>query len=211
MDSAQATRHLEVIRTLMERAAVYRRALAPTSLVAGGIGAVAALLGFFLGLGTPRAFGLFWAVAALVAGAGALFVMRAQAIRAGEPFWSPPTRRVAQAFFPPLFVGLVGNLVLVLPEYRDPLQAWWAPPLWMVLYGCALHAAGFFMPRGIRLLGWVFILSGSVLLFVINARSYAAGMPDLRWASVLMGLSFGGVHLAYAAYLYATGQRKNEA
>jgi hypothetical protein len=41
MDSREATRHLEAIRTLMERAALYRRALAPVTLLTGALGCLA--------------------------------------------------------------------------------------------------------------------------------------------------------------------------
>lgn len=83
----------------------------------------------------------------------------------------------------------------------------WLPLAWVVLYGCAFHAAGFFMPRGMRLFGWVFILGGCAL--------FAAGIPDridrLTYAHGIMGFFFGVLHLAYGAYLYSTEQRKNVA
>jgi hypothetical protein len=80
------------------------------------------------------------------------------------------------------------------------------PLSWIVLYGCAIHAAGFFMPRGIRLLGWAFILGGCGLL--------ALGIPDLpraHYAHGVMGFFFGALHLAYGTYLFSTEKRKNAA
>jgi len=41
MESNQAAEHLQVIRTLMERAALYRRTLAPIMLCAGTLGLLA--------------------------------------------------------------------------------------------------------------------------------------------------------------------------
>jgi len=29
------------------------------------------------------------------------------------------------------------------------------PPAWAMAYGCAVHAAGFFTARGVRLFGWL--------------------------------------------------------
>jgi hypothetical protein len=82
----------------------------------------------------------------------------------------------------------------------------WLPLSWVILYGCAFHAAGFFMPRGMRLFGWAFIIGGCAL--------FALGLPDrgrpLDWAHGLMGLFFGALHLAYGVYLYFTEQRRNE-
>jgi len=205
-----ATEHLQVIRTLMERAAVYRRALAPTSLAVGGIGSVAASVGWLAELESRRAFGLYWMTVCVVALAGAFLVVRRQSLKDSEPFWSPPTRRVAQALLPALFAGFVADLVIVLPAWREPSQAWWLPPIWMALYGCAIHAAGFFMPRGMKLFGWVFIACGCVITVFLNGSAGSAGMPPLRNAHLLMGLSFGGLHLAYGAYLFLTETRKNE-
>ncbi len=47
MDTNQAAEHLQTIRTLMERSAVYRRALAPVMLLVGALGCLTAAIGFF--------------------------------------------------------------------------------------------------------------------------------------------------------------------
>lgn len=206
MDSHWAGEQLETIRTLMERTAIYRRALGPTLLAAGALGIAAAALGAVLGLDSPRRFGLYWMGMAVLGLAGAFGLMRRQALKDVEPFWSPPARRVAQAMVPPFFAGLVAGVVVVYPSWREPLQVWWLPAIWMVLYGCALHAAGFSMPRGIRLFGWLFLAAGCALAVVLNERSYASGMPPLSQAHWLMGATFGGFHAAYGLYLVATSK-----
>jgi hypothetical protein len=207
MDSQQATRHLEAIRTLMERAALYRRALAPVTLLTGTLGCLAGAFGWIADLSEPRTFGWYWMGVAGVGLVAALVLIRRQALREREPFWSPPTRRVGQALLPPLVAGGMAGLLAVWSDWRDPLQMWWLPAIWMVIYGCALHAAGFFMNRGIAWLGWVFLLTGCACLWVLNERSYASGMPSLRHAHGLMALVFGGVHLAYGVYLQLTESR----
>jgi hypothetical protein len=210
MESRWAVEHLEVIRTLMERAAVYRRALAPTTLLAGGIGTVAALAGWVAGFQSPRTFSLYWMFVGVVGIAAALLVMRRQALKDLEPFWSLPARRVAQAMLPPLVIGLVaGWAMILLPS--PSLGVAWLPAVWMVLYGCALHAAGFFMPRGIRLFGWGFVLIGSALLLGLSQGGEAAGAASIRRAHVWMGAAFGGLHLAYGLYLRLTEPRKHAA
>ena len=193
----------------MERSAVYRRALAPIMLLTGCIGLVAAAVGWSLKLDTPRSFALFWLGISVVAIGGAYFFARRQALKDAEPFWSPPTRRVTQALLPPFLTGLVLGLIAALPSWREPLQVWWLPPSWMALYGCALHAAGFFMPRGIKLLGWLFVIAACGLFLLVNQRSYASGFPSLQWANGLMGLGFGGFHLACGLYLHFTEKGKN--
>ena len=106
MESNWAVEHLQVIRTLMERSALYRRALAPIMAYNGAVGVIAAGVGWALHIGAPRAFILFWAVVCAVAMAGSFLLVRRQALKESEPFWSPPTRRVTQAFLPPLVAGL---------------------------------------------------------------------------------------------------------
>ncbi len=212
MESNWAAEHLQVIRTLMERSALYRRALAPIMIFNGVIGLAAAGLGWGLRIGSPRAFILFWAGVSVVALAGSFLLVRRQALKESEPFWSPPTRRITQALLPPLAAGfLISAVVLVnagsAPENAASLAGVvWLPVSWVVLYGCAFHAAGFFMPRGMKIFGWAFIIGGCGL--------FAAGIPGcarpLDCAHGIMGLFFGGLHLAYGVYLYFTEHRRNE-
>ncbi len=211
MQDAWAAENLQVIRSLMERAALYRRTLAPVSLAVGILGVAAGALGWFLNIQTGRAFGLFWMAVAVLGLAIALIIMRRQAIRASEPFWSPPARRVAQAMLPALFAGVLADLLIVLPAWREPLQAWWLPGVWMLLFGCATHAAGFFMPRGIKLFAWIFALMGAGLLLGVDFRSHAGDMPSLKTAHLVMGGVFGGLHLAYGLYLAITEKHSTHA
>jgi len=213
METNWAAEHLQVIRTLMERSALYRRALAPIMIYNGVVGLASAVLGRALRIGSPRGFILFWASVSVLAIVGSLLLVRRQALKDAEPFWSPPTRRVTQAVVPPLVAGLLLSLAVFLggnPAVGGAggLRAILLLPLsWVVLYGCAFHAAGFFMPRGMKIFGWLFILGG--------CGSLVLGLPDwlppLDSAYAIMGLFFGGCHLAYGVYLYFTEPRRNEA
>ncbi len=213
MESNWAAEHLQVIRTLMERAALYRRALAPVMSFNGVVGLAAAALGWALQVGSPHAFILFWAGVGVVAVAGSFLLVRRQALKESEAFWSPPTRRVTQAMLPPLVAGLMVSVVVLVragpaagqPDKLEGLL--WLPLLWVVLYGCAFHAAGFFMPRGMRLFGWAFIIGGCGL-FAGGAPSWA---HPLDYAQGIMACFFGGLHLAYGVYLYFTEHRRNAA
>jgi len=175
MESNWATEHLQVIRTLMERSALYRRALAPVMIFNGVVGLVAAAVGWALQIGLPRVFILFWAAVGIGAMAGSLLLVRRQALKESEPFWSPPTRRVTQALLPPLLAGLLIGVVALLrtdsaPESGSAMAGlFWLPLIWVVLYGCGFHAAGFFMPRGMKIFGWAFIIGGCGL--------FAVGLP----------------------------------
>jgi hypothetical protein len=208
MNPKWAEENLQTIRTLMERSAIYRRALAPIMLLAGTLGIAAATIGILFHFDSMRAFGSLWLSTAIVAVVGALVIARRQAIKDRENFWSPPTRRVAIALIPPLLVGLcLGGWPMVLSETSLECTAW-AAIVWILFYGCALHSAGFFMPRGIKLFGWIFMASACALFFALfsAAKGYNRGdwNPGAHW---LMGIFFGGLHFAYGIYLYFTEKK----
>jgi len=202
-----AAQNLQVIRTLMERSSLYRRALAPVSFAAGLLGIIAGMTGWLAHLDSARSFGILWMLVALGILVISLLIIRRQAVRADEPFWSPPSRRVAQAMAPPLLLGFFAGCLIVVPPWREPLHAWWLPGIWLVLYGCAAHAAGFFMRRGMKLFGVILGLLGVALLVFVNSGSYAAGLPSLSVAHLVMGVLFGGSHIAFGLYLSVTEAR----
>jgi hypothetical protein len=204
MESNWAVEHLQSIRTLMERSAVYRRALAPIMIFAGATGLVTMGLGLGLGINSSRGFCWLWLGAAAVAVTGAFLLARRQAIKDHEPFWSPPTRRVTQAMLPPLLAGFCLGLLLLVFGHGIELAV---TLIWMVFYGCALHAAGFFMPRGIKWFGWFFIFCSCGLFYVFMFHWLDFDINPHE----LMGLFFGILHLTYGAYLYLTERRKNAA
>jgi hypothetical protein len=209
METNWATEQLQTIRTLMERSAVYRRALAPIMLLAGTVGMLAAAIGLLLHLDSMRVFCAFWLGIAAIAVAGAFLIARQQAIKDKEAFWSPPTRRVAQTMWPLLLAGaLLGGIPIVVGGGDAPFDCnSLAATIWILFYGCALHAAGFFMPRGIRLFGLLFIACACGLFYAFCVN----WMPERINAHLLMGFFFGVLHLAYGAYLYLTEKGKNAA
>lgn len=208
MENDWAVQHLQVIRTLMERSALYRRALAPVMTFAGAVGIAAAVGGSLAGVETARGFVGFWMGVGLVVAVGAFLLVRRQALKAAEPFWSPPTRRVAQAALPPFLIGLAAGALSLAGARWDFLPPWALPGFWMLLYGCGLHAAGFFMARGIKLLGWLFVLAGCA---VMAARWLDPNPWSLLHGHRIMGAAFGGLHLAYGIYLYFTEKGRDAA
>jgi len=220
MDSNLAAEHLQVIRTLMERSAVYRRALAPVMIFAGALGLSAAVLGWKLGIVQPKLFVGYWYGVAAVGVIGAFMMVRRQAWQQSEPFWSPPTRRVAQAVLPPLTAGFLLGVMAVAATKGTFMAAnaggsrfivLALPLAWIVLYGCALHASGFFMTRGMRLFGWVVISGGcAAFSFLLMTSQPPSDQALLNLSHGLMGFFFGALHLAYGVYLYFTEPRRNE-
>jgi hypothetical protein len=204
METKWAVENLQTIRNLMERSAVYRRTLAPIMLLAGVSGVAAAAGGLLFHLDSTTGFALLWLIAALIVVAGAFLIARQQAMRDKEPFWSPPTKRVAQAMLPSLTAGMIVGVTFVLGDVDLTLLL---PLLWALFYGCALHAAGFFMPRGVRWFGWIYIaLAGGGLCYLtaVNPNLDLSG----HW---VMGFFFGGLQLIYGAYLYLTERKTSSA
>lgn len=200
MNEAAAQQQLQTIRTLMERVALYRRALAPMMLAAGTLGLVAGAVGWFVPLETTTGFFALWLLTAAVVIVTCFLLIRRQAIVDAEPFWTPPTRRVASATLPAVFVGGVVTLLVGVVEGSNPFGVLC---VWLICHGLALHAAGFFMPRGIRWFGWGFVLFGTLLAF---SGYFLPHRPTLRDAHLVMGGTFGLGHLAYGLYLRATGR-----
>ncbi len=177
----------------MERNALYRRARSP---VMGAIGLTclaAAVVAVKSNINSGPAFATYWLVIAALCLVEAFVLVRRQALADNEMFWSPPTRRVAQAILPALFCGLAAGIACI---RFHPNGAWLLPQVWMALYGCAVHAAGYFMPRGFKLFGWGFIAMACA--WTITAP---ASLEDANWA---MGVFFGGAHAAYGIYLFFT-------
>jgi hypothetical protein len=202
-----ASKNLLIIRTLMERSAVYRHALAPVMAAVGLTGIGAAVVEAILNLKSSPAFIIYWMCVGVVCVVESLILTRWQAVQTDEQFLSPPTRRLILAMAPAFFAGLAAGVVFLRFNAGSVPSAWLLVPGWMVLYGCAIHAAGFFMPRGFKLFGWAFVLAGCALgaaaLFVIK-------QPSLAIANWAMGAFFGGTHWAYGIYLYYTEKRRNE-
>ena len=144
----------------------------------------------------------------MVAIIGSFLLVRRQALRDSEPFWSPPTRRIAQALLPPLFIGgFINAMIAYFVAKEDKSSCLLVIILWLWLYGCAAFSAGFFVPRGMKLFGWVFIFAGCAVALLLGSDSFLLKIPPC----LLMASTFGILHLAYGIYLYVTEKRKNAA
>jgi hypothetical protein len=206
METNWAVQNLQTIRTLMERSALYRGALAPIMTFIGTLGLLTAGAGLMFHLDRLRSFGALWLGSAVVVVAGVFLIARRQALRDHEPFWSPPTRRVSQALLPPLTAGFLFSVVILVLN-PEPLRLLFVFPN-VLFYGCAVHAAGFFMPRGMKVFAWFIIALGATTLLVVPLILEESS-PALDHG--LMGFFFGVLHLAYGVYLHFTEPRKNGA
>ena len=200
---------LRVIRSLMERATIYRALSAPTALVGGllslgayGIAWHAAREG---GGGlTAREFLFVWLGVLVLTGVCNLFFLWRGASRRGEIFFSAGMK-TALASLAPSFV-LAGILSCVLRHPIDMALAW------IVLYGLGLLATQHFAPRSLAALGLAFLASGCVMLLACRHLLFfhSPFQPTAQLASGLMAMTFGGIHLVYAAAVWLRGEEGPE-
>jgi len=206
MDNQAASEHLQVIRTLMERTALYRRALAPIMLLTGAIGTAGAVVGMAARIEFMHPFCRFWLAVGIFAMTGALVIARRQSLKTREPVFSPPARRVVIALCPALLLGGSLGLGMIELSNDEARQFLMVPVIWIALYGCALHAAGHFTTRGLRWFGLAYALPACAVLPFTMRPGF-----DAPWClpHLIMGLWFGVFHLLYGAYLFITEKKES--
>jgi hypothetical protein len=200
---AEAEENLRVIRSLMEKATVYRAISAPGALL-GGLGAILVAVCGALGshadgtFKSPTVHFLFpWLGLLLVVTVLNLVLLARAAARRGEAFVSPGMRLAVRAMLP----GLMGGGLVTVPfgiSVPDMLAAFWT-----LFYGISLLAASHFAPKSICWLGRAFF-AASALLFLGVSPPFSALGPgnELLRAHVSMGATFGLFHLIYAACVW---------
>ena len=206
--SESARENLQVIRSLMERATVYRAISAPMALIGGllsfagfGVAWYAQSTGAELG---PAQFLALWLIIFVItAGANIYFLWR-ESRQAGSTFFSPGMG-LALRSLSPAFV-FAGTLTLLLPDAPLALAA-----LWINSYGIALLATQNFAPRSLIFLGLAFFLTGLASVLLCRFCMYFEYDATAVGASALMAATFGLYHLIYAASLWATSERSGEA
>jgi hypothetical protein len=211
-DRSRAEEDLRVIRTLMERATVYRAISAPTALVGGTLSILSAVLIHLSDypestLGRvirPREFAFIWIdVLVLTVIANVFFVWR-EAKSSGRPFISSGMRLALRAIAPNLIVPALFTIWFLKVGFLGAVELELVV-IWVVFYGLALLSTALFAPRSLAILGWAFLLTGVSVPVIANAA--AEGLPD-DVPNVVMGLTFGLYHLIYAACAWS---RKRDA
>lgn len=202
---ADALEHLRVIRSLMEKAHIYRAISAPAALAGGALSlALAAWQGARAfrdpGAAEPAWFAAQWLAVLLVTSVLNTALLCREARRRGQPFVSEGMRAALRALCPPLLVGGVLGLGLMLCLHSLTLGAL----VWALCHGLALLATAGFSPRSLIRLGWAFVAAGLALFLVWAVRDEIRLLPsDEGPAAVVMGLTFGLLHTVYAAAVFA--------
>lgn len=195
---SEAEEHLRVIRSLMEKATIYRAISAPAALIGGliGVAGTVALCVTFptsqSGDSSDLCFRIVWLTAMVLAAISNLFFLWGAANGRGEALFSAGMRLALIAMAP----GLICAAFFTTIFWGEGFSNFYLPPIWMLCYGVSLLATSHFAPRSIIVLGWCFLLSGfvsSCFLFVWHWWGQTVTSGNL-----LMGATFGLYHLVYA-------------
>ena len=194
---SDAEEHLKIIRSLMERATVYRAITAPAAAIGGVLAFALSAWESFFGVFPVRGgklvsgneFMVPWFAVLFVAMIANFGFLWMDARRRGAPFFSSAMRLALQSVAPSYLTALFWTVVFYCTNH-----AFWAAPCWMIFHGLALLATWHFAPRSLAFLGWGFLASG---LLASTCIFYA---PDPAAISeISMGASFGLLNLIYAA------------
>jgi hypothetical protein len=179
----RAADNLRFIRSAMERSSRFTD-ISGLGMVLIGVSALAATV-IASRQASPLARATTWEIEAALAIAIGLLAALWKAHGATSLLLSAPTRKFALGFIPALVAGAVLTLVLE----RDGLFAL-LPGMWLVVYGAAVANAGAFSVRLIPAIGLSFMAVGVVTFLAPPA-----------WSNWLLGLGFGGLHIAFGAVI----------
>jgi len=199
----EAVEQLRMIRSMMERATIFRALSGETALMGGAAALAAAWLSdgkvgwawtscWLIGLGLVLLFNVFQ-------------ILRASS-NYGRIFWSSGLRTALRGGLPSLIAG--GFLGLLYVRRGGDGCTNLAASIWILHYGIALLAIREFAPRSMIWLGWAFVSFGLLCLAgAADLNDYLFSQMRLVSGSHLMAIAFGGFHLIYGGIIVTTKQR----
>ena len=191
-ERSKAEEDLRVIRSLMERATVYRAISAPAALAAGLLSILAAGVIYRRPV-HGRVFATVWLVVLLFAVVTNAFFIWREARNDGRPFLSSAMRLALRAIAPNLLIPAAVTVWFFTTGYKGAAEQELIVA-WIAFYGLALLSTGLFAPRSLVCLGWAFLLTALALPALRNAvGDLPANLPNIA-----MGITFGLYHLIYA-------------
>jgi hypothetical protein len=200
MSSQQdALENLRVIRSLMEKAHIYRAISAPAALVGGLLSAAVASFGISSSSGDDPSivasdFLALWLGVLIISAVINVMLLAREARRRGHSLISDGMKMAIRAIAPPMLVGGVVGISLILKSHSVTAAAL----AWIICYGLALLATASFSPRSLIRLGWCFVLSGLALFWVwVDKSPLLTSSGDVGTAMKVMGLTFSLLHIGY--------------
>lgn len=213
-----AVEHLRVIRTLMERANIYRMVSAPTALI-GGVLSLG--LAIYQWKPIPVAFGgyviddaghharflAYWLGVLVITGVFNFILLYREANLKNEPVITDGLRMALRAIVPPMLTGGVLGCCLIALGHSPTLGA----IVWILCYGLALQATVSFAPRSLILLARSFLITGQALvLFFFFKDQNGFREQNTSDAALILGFTFGLYHIIYAIAVFVSKPRPAE-
>jgi hypothetical protein len=205
----EAAEQLRVIRSMMERATVFRALSGETALIGGAAALGAAWV-------SETKTGWIWASIWLGGLAAVMLfnvyqLVRMATARKGR-VWTSGLKLALRGAAPSIIAG--GFLGLLAVRSGQPNSTILAACFWILHYGLALLAIREFAPKSMVWLGWAFVICGvaalSALTGLIDPDTLSV-LAKLRNGSRLMAIAFGGFHLLYGAIIVTTGRHEEPA
>ncbi len=207
-----AIEHLRIIRTLMERAHIYRAVSAPAALIGGVMALALAAYGVKHNVFSQdmesisndfrsHEFLFAWFGVLTVSGVVNLLLLMRESGSKGQPLVTDGMRMALRAIVPPLLTG--GVLGVCLIWFNEELEL--AALVWILCYGLALQATVSFAPRGIIRLARAFLIAGQVLtVFWFWNGGLGMFQRSEAPASLFLGVTFGLFHIIYGIAVFLT-------
>ena len=191
-----------MIRTMMERATIFRALSGEAALVGGAMSLAAGWM-------SEKYHGLAWGNVWL-GGLGivilfAVWQLMRLAHSHSRPLWSHGLKVALRGSLPPLIAGGFVGLLYLRSGSRGAEMI--AACFWIIHYGLALLAIREFAPKSMVWLGLAFLATGLVGL---SASTFVQSMNPFLvriGPSGLMAVTFGGFHLLYGAAIVTTTRR----
>ena len=215
----QAADHLKVIRSLMERATVYRTISWPTALFGGALAVLLAAVLFLREkagaddgtLGEKRIseadWVICWMVALVLTVLFNFWLVSRKSKREGRPFFSPGLKMALRGVVPPMLAGGVLGIILTL---KAEAAAAAGASVWVTCYGLALLATRGLAPTSIPRLELAFLMAG-LAAFLYSWISKMGSESLMLEANLIMGICFGLFHLVYGVIVMRNSRREGGA
>src|SRR5882757_8053328 len=181
---SQAMDNLRVIRDTMERAGSFTGVPGWGGVAMGVSALLAAAIAQVQYPNVERWF-LTWVLEAIVALAIGVFAIELKARSVHMSIFSPPGRKFALSFCPPLIVGAL--LTFVLHRSGVPNLI---PGMWLCLYGTGIVSGGAFSVRIVPVMGVGFLTLGCAAFF----------SPPV-WNDAYLAAGFGGLHILFGVII----------
>jgi hypothetical protein len=198
----EAAEQLRVIRTMMERATIFR-ALSGEAALLGGAMSLAA--GWMSEGKTGWNWGGVWLGGLAVVILFAVFQLMRVSQAHARPVWSHGLKVALRGALPSLIAG--GFLGLLSLRGVGKGGEIVAACFWILHYGLALLAIREFAPKSMIWLGLAFLVTGIVSFAGVTFVQSMNPLLSRLGPSGLMAATFGGFHLLYGAAIVTTTRR----